>query len=62
MIVFHRFLIGTFVLFSLGLAAWSYMFYQASGGGMSLAMAVGSTLAAVGFSYYLRHLQRFLRL
>lgn len=62
MIVFHRFLIGTFVVFSLGLAAWSFMAYQASGGGMALAMAVGSAAAAAGFSYYLRHLQRFLRL
>ncbi len=60
MIVFHRFLIGTFIVFSVGLAAWSFLAYQSSGGTAPLVLAVGSAAAAVGFGYYLRHLQRFL--
>ena len=60
MIIFHRVLIGTFIAFSVGLAAWSFVAYQASGASMPLAMAIGSTVAAVGFGYYLRHLQQFL--
>ncbi len=60
MIVFHRFLIGTFIVFSLGFAAWSFMTYQASGGTIPLGLAVGSAAIAVGFGYYLLHLQRFL--
>ena len=60
MIVFHRLLIGTFILFSAGFAAWSFLTYRGSGGTMPLVMAVLSTLAAAAFGYYLRHLQRFL--
>ena len=60
MILFHRLLIGSFIVFSLVFAGWSFLTYRASGSSMALSMALLSTVAAVGFSYYLRHLQRFL--
>lgn len=60
MIVFHRLLIGTFILFSLGFAWWSFRFFQTAGGNMALAMTVFFTMAAAGFGYYLKHLHRFL--
>ena len=60
MIVFHRLLIGTFILFSLGFAGWSFQYYQTVGGSLALVMTAFFTLAAAGFGYYLRHLQRFL--
>jgi hypothetical protein len=60
MIVFHRFLIGSFILFSLGFAWWSFQSYQTAGGSLALVMTVFFALAAAGFGYYLKHLQRFL--
>lgn len=60
MIVFHRLLIGTFILFSLGFAWWSFQFYQTAGGSLALAMTAFFTLVAAGFGYYLKHLRRFL--
>ncbi|MCZ6755586.1 MAG: hypothetical protein E2O47_02215 [Gemmatimonadetes bacterium] len=60
MIVFHRFLIGTFILFSLGFAWWSFHYYQTVGGSLALAMAAFFILAAAAFGYYLKHLLRFL--
>jgi len=60
MIVFHRLLIGTFILFSLGFAGWSFQYYQTVGGNLALAMMVFFTLIAAAFGYYLRHLHRFL--
>lgn len=60
MIVFHRMLIGTFILFSLGFAAWSFRFYQTVGGSMALVMSAFFMVAAGGFGYYLKHLHRFL--
>ena len=60
MIVFHRLLIGTFILFLAGFSAWSFVTYQGSGRTFPLVMGTLSALAAAAFSYYLRHLQRFL--
>ena len=60
MILFHRLLIGSFIVFALAFAGWSFVTYRTSGSSMALSMALLSTVAAAGFSYYLRHLQRFL--
>ena len=61
MILFHRVLIVTAILFCAGFAAWSFGAWRAGGGSGSLALALAFGLAAGALGYYLRHLQRFLR-
>jgi hypothetical protein len=61
MIVFHRVLIATAILFCVGFALWSFDAYRAGGGAGSLALAIAFGVAAGALSYYLRHLRRFLR-
>ena len=61
MILFHRVLIATAILFCAGFAAWSFGSWRSGGGGGSLALAVAFGAAAGALAYYLRHLQRFLR-
>lgn len=60
MIPFHRFLIGTAILFCLGFAAWAAESYRESGATGELALAVVFAVAAVGLTYYLKNLNRFL--
>lgn len=60
MIVFHRVLIGTAILFCLGFAAWAGVAYRTSGGTVPLALAVGFGIGGLVLAYYLRHLNRFL--
>ena len=60
MIIFHRFLIGTAVLFCAGFAAWSYAAFRDSGGALHLILAVVFGFIAVGLAYYLKNLRRFL--
>ncbi len=60
MIVFHRFLIGTAIVFCMALAAWLLLAFREQGGTLSLVLGVSFALAGVGFAYYLRHLNRFL--
>jgi hypothetical protein len=59
-IVFHRVLIGTAIVFSGGFAWWMLARYRADGGAASLALGAGSLLAAVALGYYLKNLRRFL--
>jgi hypothetical protein len=61
MIPFHRFLIGTAILFCLGFAAWAFAGWRAGGSAGALVLAVGFACAGGALAYYLRHLQRFLR-
>lgn len=61
MIVFHRLLIGTAILFCAGFAAWSIGSYRETGGAGQLALGVGFAVAAGALSYYLKNLERFLR-
>ena len=53
MIPFHRLLIATGIVFCAGFALWSLL-----RGAMLL--GIGFAVLAVGLSYYLRHLNRFL--
>lgn len=57
---FHRFLIGTAILFCGLFAAWEYAAYAGSGGGLSLALGILFTVLAVGLVWYLANLDRFL--
>lgn len=60
MILFHRFLIGTAILFCVVFGVWSIGSYRGGGGAGTLALAVAFLLAAAALSYYLKHLNRFL--
>jgi hypothetical protein len=60
MIPFHRFLIGTAILFCLGFAAWAGAAYKTTGGTLELALAVIFGIAGLGLTYYLKNLNRFL--
>jgi len=57
---FHRFLIATAILFCLVLAVWMFAAFGEGGGALILALGVGFAAAAVGLSYYLKNLDRFL--
>lgn len=66
MIIFHRFLIATAILFSAGFGIWSL----AGGGGggvggggpttLDVVLGVTFLVIAAGLSYYLKNLNRFL--
>lgn len=60
MIGFHRFLIGTAIIFSAVLAAWSLNVFRVRGGASWLALGVTFAVITLAFGYYLRHLNRFL--
>jgi hypothetical protein len=60
MIIFHRFLIGTAILFCAGFAAWALNAFRSTGGTTQLALGVSFAIAAAVLGYYLKHLDRFL--
>jgi hypothetical protein len=60
MIFFHRFLITTAILFSIGFAAWEFMRFRESGSTTQLVLAVVFAVIAVGLGIYLKNLKRFL--
>lgn len=60
MIIFHRFLIGTAILFCVGFARWSQLAYRATGSALQLSLAIAFGLAAIALAYYLKNLRRFL--
>ena len=60
MIPFHRFLIGTAILFCAGFAVWALAAFRAGGGAGPLVLSVAFAIAAAALSYYLKNLRRFL--
>ncbi|MEO6445067.1 MAG: hypothetical protein ABIZ91_06620 [Gemmatimonadaceae bacterium] len=60
MIMFHRFLIGTAILFCVTFAGWSYQAYRVSANTGQLLLAIVFGVAAVALAYYLKNLRRFL--
>jgi hypothetical protein len=61
MIPFHRFLIGTAILFCAGFAIWSIREFSTTSNTSQLVLGVSFALAAAGLAYYLKNLRRFLR-
>lgn len=61
MISFHRLLIGTAMVFCVGMAAWLVASSRNDGNTGLLVLGVSFGLAAVALGYYLRNLDRFLR-
>ncbi len=62
LIGFHKFLIATAILFSLGFALRQFSEFRAAGDAWLLVEAVGLTVAAAALGYYLAHLRAALRL
>ena len=60
MINFHKLLISTAIVFSLGFTIWSAMAYTSTGEFWAAASAVGFGLATIAFGFYLKNLKRFL--
>ena len=61
MIPFHRFLIGTAIAFCAGFAYWALREFSITSNLSLLVLGVSFALAAVGLTYYLKNLRRFLR-
>lgn len=60
MINFHRVLISTAILFSLGFAGWAAWAYAETSEFWALGSAVGFGLASFLLAFYLKNLRRFL--
>lgn len=60
MINFHRVLISTAILFSLGFAIWAAWEYTRTDEFWALASAIGFGIATVVLALYLKNLRRFL--
>ena len=60
MIVFHRVLIATAILFCALFSVWSFVAFRTNGNVMTLLMAGSFAVATGGLTYYLAHLRRFL--
>lgn len=62
MILFHRFLIGTAILFCAGFTVWTLRAYRVTGDTLELVLGVAFALATLALIYYLKNLRRFLHL
>jgi hypothetical protein len=60
MVNFHKVLISTAIVFTLGFAVWSGTVYLDSGEFWALASALGFAIATVALALYLKNLKRFL--
>ncbi len=59
LIIFHRILIGTAVVFGAGFAVWEFLAYRQTGAAENLLIGAGAVLVAVALGYYLKNLKRF---
>ena len=59
LIIFHRILIGTAIVFGVVFAAWEFLNYRQTGALKDLLIGVGAALIAALFAYYLKNLKRF---
>ncbi len=59
LIIFHRILIGTAVVFGAGFAVWEFLAYRRTGAVENLLIGVGAAVVAVALGYYLKNLKRF---
>jgi hypothetical protein len=60
MILFHRFLIGTAIIFCAGFTLWAHRLYQATGGMTFRVLSTCFGAATAALCYYLMNLRRFL--
>ena len=62
LIWFHRLLIACGAIFCAGFAAWEFAQFRGDGATGRLALAIVFAILAVALLWYLRNLQRFLKL
>ncbi len=60
MVNFHKVLISTAIVFSLGFAIWSALAYYQTREFWALPSAIGFAVATIAFVLYLKNLRRFL--
>jgi hypothetical protein len=60
MVNFHKVLISTAIVFTLGFTLWSIISYFDRGEFWALASAVGFAIASIALMLYLKNLRRFL--
>ena len=60
MIIFHRFLIATAILFCVTVSAWALNAFLTVGGATYVSLGVGFGIAALALGYYLKNLKLFL--
>lgn len=61
LVIFHRILIGTAVVFGVGFAVWEFLAYRRTGEVENLLIGIGAAVVAVALGYYLKNLKRFVR-
>jgi hypothetical protein len=61
LIVFHRVLIGTAVVFGAGFAVWELLEFRQTGAVSNLLIGLGAALVALLLAWYLKNLRRFVR-
>lgn len=59
LIIFHRILIGTAIVFGAGFAVWEFLAYRQTGAVENLLLGIGAVVVAVALGYYLKNLKRF---
>ena len=59
LILFHRILIGTAIVFGIGFAVWEFLTYRRTGAGENLLIGVSSAVVSAALGYYLKNLKRF---
>lgn len=60
MIIFHRFLIGTAIVFCAGFSAWVFSGSGSGGTATNTLLGTAFLLGALALTYYLKNLKRFL--
>lgn len=59
LIIFHRILIGTAIVFGAGFAVWEVLAYRRTGALENLLIGLGAAVVVVALGYYLKNLKRF---
>lgn len=59
LIMVHRILIGTAIVFGAGFAAWEFLAFRQTGAVENLLIGAGAAVISAVFAYYLKHLKRF---
>ena len=59
LILFHRILIGTAIVFGFGFAIWEFLNYRQTGALTDLLIGIGAAVISGLLAYYLKNLKRF---
>jgi hypothetical protein len=59
LIIFHRILIGTAIVFGVGFAVWEFLAFRRTGAVENLLIGLGAAVISGLLAYYLKNLKRF---